>query len=58
MTYHALENQLRKVKKEATRMKEEAAGRKGAAPSAAKPRAQKGGARPIKTAGGECLDSI
>jgi hypothetical protein len=41
MTYHALENRLRKWKKEATAMKDEAAGVTAPAKSAAKPRVKK-----------------
>ena len=48
MTYHALQNQLRKIKKDAAAMKEEAAGREGPAPSPAKPRGKKGNASPAK----------
>jgi hypothetical protein len=52
MTYHALENRLRKWKKEATALQDEAAGRKDAAKSPVKSRAKKGDASPTK--GGMC----
>jgi hypothetical protein len=50
MTYHALENRLRKWKKEAIALKDEAAGVAAPAKSPAKPRAKKD-ASPTK--GGE-----
>jgi hypothetical protein len=48
MTYHALENRLRKWKKEATALKDETEGREGAAKSPVKTRARKGAASPAK----------
>jgi len=55
MTYDALENRMRKFKKAATLLKEEAAGGDGAgaAKSPVKTRAKKGGASPVK--GGKCF---
>ncbi|CAG5183193.1 uncharacterized protein ALTATR162_LOCUS10459 [Alternaria atra] len=50
MTYHALENRLRKWKKEAAALKDEAEGREGAAKSPVKTRARKGAASPAKGA--------
>ena len=58
MTYDALENRMRKFKKAATALKEEAAGGDGAGAvkSPVKTRAKKGGASPVK--GGECFVSL
>ncbi|KAI4608281.1 hypothetical protein J4E80_009291 [Alternaria sp. BMP 0032] len=52
MTYDALENRMRKFKKAATALKEEAAGGDGAGAvkSPVKTRAKKGGASPVKGA--------
>jgi hypothetical protein len=56
MTYHALENRLRKWKKEATALKDEAAGGEGVAKSPVKTRAKKVDASPTK--GGMCCDYL
>ncbi|KAI4704849.1 hypothetical protein J4E89_009434 [Alternaria sp. Ai002NY15] len=50
MTYDALENRMRKFKKAATLLKDESADREDTPKSAAKPRAKKGGASPVKGA--------
>jgi hypothetical protein len=53
MTYNAVENYLRKFRKEAKDMKAQAAGREAPVPSPARPKAKKGGdASPTKA--GEC----
>jgi len=56
MTYDALENRMRKFKKAATALKDESADREDTPKSAAKPRAKKGSASPVK--GGECFVSL
>jgi hypothetical protein len=48
MTYHALENRMRKWKKEATALKDESGGGESVAKIPAKPRAKKASASPIK----------
>ena len=53
MTYDALENRMRKFKKAATALKDESADREDTPKSAAKPRAKKGSASPVK--GGKCF---
>ncbi|KAI4640706.1 hypothetical protein J4E93_008296 [Alternaria ventricosa] len=50
MTYDALENRMRKFKKAATALKDEAANGDGAAKSPVKTRAKKGSASPVKGA--------
>lgn len=52
MTYDALENRMRKFKKAATALKDEAGDGDGAAKSPVKTRTKKGSASPTK--GGEC----
>ena len=57
MTYDALENRMRKFKKAATLLKEEAAGGDGAGAvkSPVKTRAKKGGGSASPVKGGECF---
>jgi hypothetical protein len=52
MTYNAVENYLRKFRKEAKAIKEAATDRDGPAPSPARPRTKKADASPTKA--GEC----
>lgn len=53
MAYNAIENYLRKFRKEAKAIKEQAVDRDGPAPSPARPRTKKPVESPTK--GGECF---